>query len=37
MKFDVVLMNPPYDRNLHLKFLEKTIEISGKLLKNYKK
>ena len=27
-KFDVVLMNPPYDRNLHLKFLEKTIEIS---------
>ena len=28
MKFDVVLMNPPYDRNLHLKFLEKTIEIS---------
>jgi len=27
-KFDVVLMNPPYDKNLHLKFLEKTIEIS---------
>ena len=27
-KFDVVLMNPPYDRKLHLKFLEKTIEIS---------
>ena len=27
-KFDVVLMNPPYDKNLHLKFLEKTIEIA---------
>ena len=31
-KFDVVLMNPPYDRNLHLKFLEKTIEISENVI-----
>lgn len=27
-KFDVVLMNPPYDRDLHLQFLEKTIELA---------
>ena len=31
-KFDVVLMNPPYDRNLHLKFLEKTIEVADKVI-----
>ena len=31
-KFDVVLMNPPYDRNLHLKFLEKTIEVANKVI-----
>lgn len=28
-KFDVVLMNPPYDKNLHLKFLEKVHGISN--------
>ena len=31
-KFDVVLMNPPYDKNLHLKFLEKTIEIADNVV-----
>ena len=27
-KFDVVIMNPPYYRNLHLKILEKVIPIA---------
>ena len=27
MKFDVIIANPPYDRNLHLKILEKLIEL----------
>ena len=31
-KFDICLMNPPYDRSLHLKFLEKTIEIAEKVV-----
>lgn len=31
-KWDVVLMNPPYDRSLHLKFLEKTIKISDTVI-----
>ena len=31
-KFDVVLMNPPYAQNLHLKFLEKTIEIADNVV-----
>ena len=31
-KFDVVLMNPPYDRSMHLKFLEKTIEIADNVV-----
>ena len=31
-KFDVVLMNPPYNRDLHLKFLEKTIEIADNVI-----
>ena len=26
-KFDICLMNPPYDGNLHLKFLEKVVEV----------
>lgn len=26
-KFDVILMNPSYDKNLHLQFLEKTVKI----------
>lgn len=30
-KFDICLMNPPYDGKLHLKFLAKTIEISNKV------
>ena len=30
MKFDYALMNPPYDRNLHLKFLEKVIKVADK-------
>ena len=31
-KFDICLMNPPYSRKLHLKFLEKVIEISNKVI-----
>ena len=30
MRFDYAIMNPPYDRNLHLKFLEKVIKVAGK-------
>ena len=31
-KLDVILMNPPYNRDLHLKFLEKTIEIADNVV-----
>lgn len=31
-RFDIVLMNPPYSGSLHLKFLEKAIEISDKVV-----
>jgi hypothetical protein len=31
-KWDLVLMNPPYAGSLHLKFLEKVIEISDKVV-----
>ena len=31
-KYDVILMNPPYNRDLHLKFLEKTIEIADNVI-----
>ena len=31
-RFDIVLMNPPYSGSLHLKFLEKCIEISDKVI-----
>ena len=31
-KYDVILMNPPYAQNLHLKFLEKTIEIADNVV-----
>ena len=31
-KFDIVLMNPPYQHNLHLKFLKKVIETSDKVI-----
>jgi hypothetical protein len=31
-KFDVAVMNPPYDRNLHLKILEKVIPIADKVV-----
>ena len=31
-KFDICLMNPPYDKNLHLKFLEKVINICDKVV-----
>jgi hypothetical protein len=27
-KFDIVVANPPYSNNLHIKFLEKSIEVS---------
>ena len=30
MRFDFILMNPPYERNLHLKFLEKVIKVADK-------
>lgn len=29
-RFDFAIMNPPYDRNLHLKFLEKVIKVADK-------
>ena len=32
MKFDVAIMNPPYDRNLHLKILEKVIPVAEKVV-----
>lgn len=32
MKFDAVIMNPPYDRNLHLKILEKVIPMADKVV-----
>jgi len=31
-KFDIVLMNPPYSKGLHLKFLEKVIQISDQVV-----
>ena len=31
-KFDIAIMNPPYDRNLHLKILEKVIPIADKVV-----
>ena len=32
MKFDVAIMNPPYDRNLHLKILEAVIPYAEKVV-----
>ena len=32
MKFDVAIMNPPYDKNLHLKILEKVIPIADNVV-----
>jgi len=32
MKFDVAIMNPPYDRNLHLKILEEVIPHAEKIV-----
>ena len=31
-KFDICLMNPPYSKTMHLKFLEKTIQIADKVI-----
>ena len=31
-KFDIVLMNPPYSGSLHLKFLDKVIEIADNVV-----
>ena len=31
-KIDFILMNPPYNKDLHLKFLEKTIEIADNVI-----
>ncbi len=31
-KFDVAIMNPPYDGNLHLKILEKVIPVADKVV-----
>ena len=31
-KIDFILVNPPYNRDLHLKFLEKTIEIADNVV-----
>ena len=30
--FDICLMNPPYDRSLHLKFLEKAIKVADNVV-----
>lgn len=32
MKFDVAIMNPPYDGNLHLKILENVIPVADKVV-----
>ena len=32
-KFDVAIMNPPYDGNLHLKILEAVIPVADKVVK----
>lgn len=32
MKFNVAILNPPYDRNLHLKILEKVILLADKVV-----
>ena len=32
MKWNYAIMNPPYSRNLHLKFLEKVIEVSDNVV-----
>lgn len=31
-KFDIVIMNPPYNKNLHLKILEEIIPIADKVI-----
>ena len=31
-KFDIVLMNPPYDGTLHLKFIKELLKISNKIV-----
>ena len=31
-KIDIVLMNPPYNKNLHLKFIRRVLNISGKVI-----
>lgn len=31
-RFSILIMNPPYDKSLHLKFLEKAIKISDKVI-----
>ena len=31
-KIDFIVMNPAFDKDLHLKFLEKTIEISDNVV-----
>lgn len=31
-RFSIALGNPPYDRSLHLKFLEKTIQLADKVV-----
>ena len=31
-KFDIILMNPPYSRSLHLRFLEKVIKIADNVV-----
>lgn len=31
-KFDICIQNPPYDKNLHLRFLEKTIQVADTVI-----
>ena len=35
MRIDVAIMNPPYDKNLHLKILEAVIPIADKVVDNF--
>lgn len=32
MKFDICLMNPPYEKNMHLKFIRKILKIADNII-----
>ena len=35
MRFDVAIMNHPYDKNLQMKILEKVIPVADKVVNNF--